>query len=287
MKYNVLNLKNGTFPLADVNNDINILELQLEYEKYINICLSLFKWENLPNNINPIFLEMTLIDNGKGMFINDKELGFMFVPCIESDKLNYQNEAISYTANTIGYTKSFLKDEIVLVRNNPLEIPTSKMLLNYCLKISECSNITRINLQAQKTPILVVCDDKDLLTMKNIYEDYKGNIPVIFGDKNLNFENLKVLKTDSPFVIDKISDYKIILKNELLTNLGIDNTNIDKKERLITDEVNSNNKEIEINRNVMLNERKKACELINKKFNLNVSVSINVNNEDKEVSESE
>ena len=287
MKYNVLNLINGTFPNTDINENINILETQLEYDKYINICLSLFKWENLPNGINPIFLEKTLIDNGKGMFINDSELGFMFVPCVASDKLNYQNEPISYSANANGYSKTFLKDEIVLIRNNPLEIPSSQMILNYCLKIAECSNISRINLQAQKTPILVICDDKDLLTMKNLYNDYKGNIPVIFGDKNLNFENLKVLKTDAPFVIDKISDYKIILKNELLTNLGIDNTNIDKKERLITDEVNSNNKEIEINRNVMLNERKKACELINKKFNLNINVSINVNNEVEEVIESE
>lgn len=276
MKYNPLMLINGGFPNSGYEKGLSRLEIEIEYQKYLNICLSLFKWENLPNNINPIFLERTLFYNGKGMFINDENLGFMFVPCVASDKLNYQNEPISYSANANGYTKTFLKDEIVLIRNNPLEIPTSEMLLNYCLKIAECSNITRINLQAQKTPILVVCDDKDLLTMKNLYKDYEGNIPVIFGDKNLNFENLKVLKTDAPFIIDKISDYKVILKNELLTNLGIDNTNIDKKERLITDEVNSNNKEVEINRNVMLNERKKACKLINKKFNLNVNVSINI-----------
>ena len=84
MKYNVLNLINGTFPNTNINENINILETQLEYDKYINICLSLFKWENLPNGINQIFLEKTLIDNGKGMFINDSELGFMFVPCVSA-----------------------------------------------------------------------------------------------------------------------------------------------------------------------------------------------------------
>ena len=283
MNYNILNLKNGTFPITDINNNIDILETELEYQKYINICLTHFKWDNLPNGINPIFLEKTLFNDGKGMFIKDNEFGFMFVPCVASDKLNYQNEPISYNANANGYSKTFLKDEIVLIRNNPLETPTNEMILNYCIKIAECANIARINLQAQKTPILVICDDKDILTMKNLYKKYEGNTPVIFGDKNLNFENLKVLKTDAPFVIDKISDYKVILKNELLTNLGIDNTNIDKKERLITDEVNSNNKEIEINRTVMLNERKKACKLINEKFNLNINVSINIKCEAEEV----
>lgn len=279
MNYNVLNLKNGTFPNSEPDNNFDLLEFEMEYNKYLNIYLSLFKWNNLPNNINPIFIEQTLLTQGKGMFINDNELGFMFVPCIANSKVNYQNEPIEYTANAIGYNKIFSKDDIVLIRNNPLENSSDIMLINYCIKLSECSNTARINLQAQKTPILIVCDDKDLLTMKNLYQKYNGNEPVIYGDKNLNFENLKVLKTDAPYVIDKISDYKVILRNELLTNLGIDNSNIDKKERLITDEVNSNNKEIEINRNVMLKEREKACELINKKFNLNISVSFNLKNE--------
>ena len=279
MNYNVLNLKNGTFPNSEPDNNFDLLEFEMEYNKYLNIYLSLFKWNNLPNNINPIFIEQTLLTQGKGMFINDNELGFMFVPCIANSKVNYQNEPIEYTANTFGYNKTFSKDDIVLIRNNPLENSSDIMLINYCIKLSECSNTARINLQAQKTPILIVCDDKDLLTMKNLYQKYNGNEPVIYGDKNLNFENLKVLKTDAPYVIDKISDYKVILRNELLTNLGIDNSNIDKKERLITDEVNSNNKEIEINRNVMLKEREKACELINKKFNLNISVSLNLKNE--------
>ena len=279
MNYNVLNLKNGTFPNSEPDNNFDLLEFEMEYNKYLNIYLSLFKWNNLPNNINPIFIEQTLLTQGKGMFINDNELGFMFVPCIANSKVNYQNEPIEYTANTFGYNKTFSKDDIVLIRNNPLENSSDIMLINYCIKLSECSNTARINLQAQKTPILIVCDDKDLLTMKNLYQKYNGNEPVIYGDKNLNFENLKVIKTDAPYVIDKISDYKVILRNELLTNLGIDNSNIDKKERLITDEVNSNNKEIEINRNVMLKEREKACELINKKFNLNISVSLNLKNE--------
>lgn len=278
MKYNPLMLINGGFPNSDYEKGLSRLEIEIEYQKYLNICLSLFKWENLPNNINPIFLEQTLFYNGKGMFINDENLGFMFVPCVASDKLNYQNEPINYTANANGYNKTFSKDEIVLIRNNATENPTDLMVTNYCVKLAECSNISRINLNAQKTPVLIICDDKDLLTMKNLYYKYQGNTPVIFGDKNLNFENLKVLKTDAPFVVDKISDYKTILRNEMLTNLGINNTNVDKKERLISSEVNSNNAEIEINKNVMLTERQKACKMINEKFNLNVNVSLNYHN---------
>lgn len=277
MKYNTLLLQNGTFP--QINTDNIEIELELEYEKYTNICLSLFKWENLPNNINPTFLERTLFTHGRGMFVNDSEKGFMFVPCVPSKDLNYQDEPLFYKSTATNYTKEYNKEDIILLRNNPLEIPNELMIINYCKKLSECSNIARINLYAQRTPVLIVCDDKDILTMKNLYKKFEGDTPVIFGDKTLNYENLKVLKTDAPFVVDKIADYKTVLRNELLTNLGIDNSNTDKKERLITDEVNSNNAEIEINKNVMLTERVKACKMINKKFNLNVKVSWNFDND--------
>ena len=55
--------------------------------------------------------------------------------------------------------------------------------------------------------------------------------------------------------------------------LGINNNNTDKKERLLVDEVNANNEFILVNIDHMYEERKKACEEINRKFGLNITVN--------------
>ena len=272
MKYNVLNLVNGELGAIYCNGELEQIERINEYTKYKNICLSLFEWENVPENININFIEECLYNYGKAMFVYDDTLGYIIVPCVASNEYNFQNEPLYYRAIAQNYNKQFKKEDVIIIRNNPLELPSDNTILNYSYKISSASVIASINVDAQKTPILILCDDKDLLTLKNIYQQYAGNEPVIFGDKNLNMDSVRVLKTDAPYVADKILDYKHQLRNELLTSLGINNSNTDKKERLISSEVDSNNMEVLINKHVMLNERLKACKLINKKFGLNLNV---------------
>jgi hypothetical protein len=105
-----------------------------------------------------------------------------------------------------------------------------------------------------------------------LYKEYDGNAPVIYGDKALNTSDLKVLKTDAPFVADKLYTLKTQIWNEALTYLGINNVNVTKKERLISDEVNRNQGGTMASRNSRLKMRQKACEEINNMFGLNVWV---------------
>ena len=83
---------------------------------------------------------------------------------------------------------------------------------------------------------------------------------------------LQVIKTDAPFLLDKISDYKKEIWNEALTYLGINNILVDKKERLITDEANSNNELINLNLQSMLAPRQDACRQFNEKYGFNILV---------------
>ena len=106
--------------------------------------------------------------------------------------------------------------------------------------------------------------------MKNLYKQYDGNEPVIFGDKNLSGNALQVLKTDAPFLADKLSDYKSRVWNEALTYLGISNISTVKKERLITDEVVRNQGGTIASRYSRLESRRNACREINLMFGLNL-----------------
>ena len=137
----------------------------------------------------------------------------------------------------------------------------------FALRLNEAEQTAMVNIKAQKTPVLLLMDEKQRLTMENIYSQYDGNRPVIFGDKNSLGENvIKAINTQAPFIADKIIDYKKEIWNEALTFLGINNIMVDKKERLITDEANSNNELINLNLQSYLAPRQEACRQFNEKF---------------------
>ena len=105
--------------------------------------------------------------------------------------------------------------------------------------------------------------------MINLYNNYDGNQPVITVDKNLMDSNeLKAINTESPFVADKLMDYKKEIMNEALTYLGINNIMLEKKERLVQDEANSNNELINLNLQKFLAPRQLAAKQFNEKFGL-------------------
>jgi hypothetical protein len=137
----------------------------------------------------------------------------------------------------------------------------------FALRLYEAEQTAMVNIKAQKTPVLLLMDEKQRLTMENLYSQYEGNRPVIFGDKNSLGENvIKAINTQAPFIADKIIDYKKEIWNEALTFLGINNIMVDKKERLITDEANSNNELINLNLQSYLAPRQEACRQFNEKF---------------------
>ena len=111
--------------------------------------------------------------------------------------------------------------------------------------------------------------------MLNMYKEFDGNEPLIKGAKNIDFMDFKVLKTDAPYVADKLLIDKQKIWNEICTFLGINNANTEKRERLISDEVNSNTQQVQLSLSFCLMERTEAFERINKKFSTEIVVNKN------------
>ena len=234
------------------------------------LATSLFTWKNLDDIAGTgasRFLEQSLYDNGRACFVKDDELGFMVLNVNPSDKLNIYMLPTHVNACSIGYNKMYNFDDIVYIMNNELQKPTMASLELFANRLYETERTIDVNLQAQKTPILIEGDTKTILTLKNVYMQYSGNTPLIFGNKQFDISNkLNVLKTDAPYLIDKLDVHKHQIFNEALTVLGIDNANTDKKERLITNEVESNEQLVTYYLNCWYKTRKKACDEINEKF---------------------
>lgn len=234
------------------------------------LATSLFTWEGLDDVAGTgasRFLEQALFENGRACFVKDDELGFLALKVNPSDKLNVYNLPIKVNAWSIGYNKNYDFDEIVYIMNNELEKPTIESLELFAYRLYDTERIIDTNLNAIRTPVLIEGDAKSILTLKNVYMQYSGNIPFIFGNKQFDVSNkLNVLKTDAPYLVDKLDIHKHQIFNDALTVLGIDNANTDKKERLITNEVESNEQLINYYLNCWYKTRKKACDEINEKF---------------------
>ena len=261
-----------------VSKDLNDLTFTDYFYRLMLLARSVFKWEGLPNGIDEKWIERYLFMYGRCMFFKDPDKGFMVAKCADNGKLNYYDEptgltpiATNYTFNSPTLTNY---TEAVEIRNNDDRIATRHTILLYAARLAEVTRTIDVNVTAQQTPTLITGTDKQRLSLKQVYKQWRGHEPVIFGDKALETSPLTVLKTDAPYVVDKLQDYKHDLWNEVMTFLGINNANMDKRERLVADEVSANDAQIEQSAQVMLKSRERACEQINALFGTNIRVSL-------------
>lgn len=241
------------------------------FDRLQELALSMFEWKNLPDTIDPRFMELTLFSEGKSIFFKDDVIGFLALKCVTGGRFDvYQIPIQRRAIASNGYNKPLNAKNSVIIYNNLLHTNSVIAIENYAQRLYNLDRIIDVNANAQKTPILVICDEKQRLTMKNLYMQYDGNAPVIYADNSLNPNGVKVLTTGAPYVCDKIYTLKTQIWNEALTYLGVSNINVQKKERLITDEVTRNQGGVIASRYSRLEARREACKQINKMFGLNI-----------------
>lgn len=244
------------------------------YQRLKLLAKSVFKWENLPNNMDERWIENFLFNEGKCVFYEDEIRGLMVAQCVTNGDLNNYNDPTNVAPCGIDIEHKDLTpgSDCVLIRNNDDMIPTKYSLKLFAYRLAETSRTIDINVNAQKTPVLIFTTEKGKLTVKNIYAQWSGNEPVITGDKNIDPELFRVLKTDAPIVFPQLQVYKHDIWNECLTFLGINNANTEKRERLITDEVTANNEHIDLSADCFLKSRERAAEEINRIFGTEIKV---------------
>jgi hypothetical protein len=244
------------------------------YNSLTELSLSMFEWKNLPATIDQRFLEMCLFSDGMCVFFEDDVLGYLCLQCMIGGKLNVYRIPMQRRAYaTNGYNKELDGTNSVIIFNNYLHTNSMLDVEMYSKRLYDLDRSIDVNAKAQKTPVLIQCDESQRLTMKNLYKQYDGNEPFIFGSKGLDANGLKVLQTGAPYVADKLYELKSQIWNEALTYLGISNTNVTKKERMISDEVIRNMGGTIASRYSRLESRRQAVEQINKMFGLDIEVN--------------
>lgn len=264
---------------SEISNDGTY---NMYYDRLREYALSMFEWQGLPDEINKRFLEVKMFEEGRIAFHKDPNFGYMVTPVNIGGVVNYYNEPTAYRLHSIGYNRDVTPEEAVVIWNNYSRTPLIPTIRAYAYRLYQVEKTMDVNINAQKTPIIVLVDESQRLTLQNFYQQYEGNEPFIFGNKQgFDKEAISVLETGAPFVSDKLMAYKHNLWNEAMTFLGVGNAKQDKKERLVSAEVSANDEQITTSRYSMLQARQDACEQINKMFGLNVSVDFKLNVEAK------
>lgn len=251
----------------------------ITYMQYFNrlteLAISMFEWQNLPPTVDPRYLELHLFQNGCMVYFNDDIVGNLCLDCLPNGNFDVYGNPVSRRAYSSynNYQRDLNEDDSVIIWNNYLRNNSVVDVKMYAKRLYLLDRIIDVNANAQKTPVLVQGTEKQRLTLLNLYKEFDGNAPFIFGDKNLDLNVLKCLNTGAPYVADKIYQLKTQVWNEALTYLGISNINIQKKERLITDEVTRNQGGTIASRYSRLKARREAVEKINAMFDTNIEVN--------------
>ena len=262
----------------------NNFRLRLIYNKYKMLSLNMFRWEGLPQTIESRHIENSLFNYGLCLIVNDDDLGFISVPCNYGAYMNVNNVPTEVITCGFNYIKTFDyirkdKNKCQLILNNDLAIGNEQYIFDYAQRMFEVENCIRVNINQQKFPWFVNTTPNNKKTMETMFEKVLNGEPYILGSKD-QIGNVEVLTLNTPYIADKLNQYKYELEREVLSFHGLNN-NFEKKERLLVDEVNSNNDFIDRNVELMYRQRQLACESLNKKFGWNVRV-INLNDEAKE-----
>lgn len=249
------------------------------YIQYLNrlteLSISMFEWKNLPETVDPRYIELHLFQNGVMVYFNDSAIGDLCLDCVVSGRYNIYGDPILRRAYSSynNYQAMLKENNSVIIWNNMLHTNSYLDCDMFARRLYVLDRIIDINAKAQSTPVLLQGSEKQRLTLLNLYKEFDGNSPFIFGDSSLDPSALKSIQTGAPYVADKLYQLKTQLWNEALTYLGISNINIQKKERLITDEVTRNQGGTIASRYSRLNSRREAAKKINKMFGTNIEVN--------------
>ena len=257
-----------------VNDNIERETVRLT-KYYQMLALNRYKWENLPNGIESRYIEQMLYDNGECAMFDHPDLGLCVLRSSSRENLNIYGEPTKLTLTGFNEHRTVMMDECVRILNNDLGLPTLQNIVYYARRMAEIDDIIMQNLRQQRVPYLFATDENNSFSMKSLYDRMYQGEPAIFIDKEMlkgEPENIMVIPTTAPYLVDKLQIQKQEMERELLTFLGINNT-LEKKERLLVDETNSNNQFIKMASDIGYKQRQLACQKMNEMFGLNITVS--------------
>ena len=245
------------------------------FNQIMNLFINRFKWDGLPPEIEPFYIERVLFFDGLGSFIYDDVVNmFAFTKVNLSgtyDIYNIPTDRWAYANN--GYLKEYGKTNSVIVWDSATAYPYCNSAMMYAEEMANVWRTRSINMFAQRTPVALASSDDEKLSYQVLGDEYANYVPIVKISDTLNLKNLQAISLSAPYVVDKLEDELTVLWSRVLTDLGYESNPSEKRERLISEEVAGNNGQAEAFRNIGLSLRQRAINACNKLFGWKASVT--------------
>lgn len=242
---------------------------QMYKNQIMNLAISRFKWVNLPKTCNQRFLEYTLLTQGIASIAYPKARPGMFLSLqlAQLSKPNIYYKPYKWNAIGMNGTRYFVnRKNGICVLDNSTMFPLMSSIDIYARELTDLMRTKQINRMHQKVPFIFVGPKERKGDMLNIYKQIAGNEPaVIANDGITDISTYAIEQTKVEYIAQPLYED---IKNtwaEIYNLLGINNQTF-KEERMIEDEVKTNNAPTTLAALSYLNCRREACQEFNERF---------------------
>jgi hypothetical protein len=263
-----------------VNERVALIEAMVR-RTLSEMCMARFEWKNLPESVNERFLELTLHNKGTAVFFKDPNVGYLALAGTPAATLNMYGDPLGFLATGMGSygSKMLQPGEFEPIYSNALRRTDWDIINVYAPRLAQTDRTLEINTQNARQTGFAAIPENMLLSFENMLVQMEEGQRFIkvkggeFGKQMLDAISTFDMQIN-PDSFDRMHVLRVRWYNECLGLLGIDNTNQDKKERLVEAEVDGNADQIAATRRVNLNQRQDAAERISKHWNLNPPITV-------------
>lgn len=259
-----------------INSQLESYKTYLAYkDKMLTLAMNVFQFENMNPFIDMAYINKILVTKGSIAFFKDEVMGLIALPYTVIGKLDIYGRptAIKPIPKFGSYNRVLKSNEFVIMYDNESKLSIWTSIIQNCERISLIKRVIDINVKHQATPRYWKTSEENFNTVENILRGVDSLQDAIIVSDNNIIDDVNCSLAPAPFVADKLNEAKKEEWAEFLELIGISNVAIQKKERVIRDEILTSMGGTIASRYSRFESRRKAVEEINKLFNENIEVS--------------
>lgn len=239
-------------------------------------AMSIYEFDNIPDNWDYDYFISVLLSQGF-ITVTDTALGVLPLRCGISGINVYNHPTTVIIANPVlGNLERTIDEDCTLIKIAFDYRGIMDIVYRYATLLSECDSSISVNLMNSKVAFIGLVESKaQANSMKLMYDMISKGEPAVFvKGSQINSDTILYNHVKENFVAGDIQILKRKIMSEFLTEIGVNNANTDKKERLTDNEVEANDSEIQLNGGYWLENIQEGLEKTNSMFGLNLMVKL-------------
>lgn len=252
----------------------NLRTVQMYTRQMLTLAENVFEFDELPELIDVAYMNKVLLRQGSIAFFKDDVLDtILALPYTNLGRLDvYGRPTTIQVYGENGYSKILKPEEYVIMYDNNGRYSLYIDILQMAERIALCKRVTDINITHQKTPRLWKTTSDKKKTVEDIVNQIDSCVDGVVVYDSIDIDDLGVVQAPAPYVSDKIDIHIEKEYAEFLRLIGIANLQVQKRERLIKDEMTASLGGTVASRYSRFQPRKQAVDIINKKWGLKIKV---------------